>query len=433
MSPHRDPPRLEWPTRQHAASLAAGEPRLDWRPVPEDSHCKQGSSPNLLFEGDNLDAMKLLHQPGILQKQGVPRLSGKVDLLYLDPPYNTGHGFVFDDRHGSTSGGWADFILPRLIAARPLLAPDARVLASIDDRELPVLRLLMDQVFVDHPYVGTLVWRSRRVVDSRSRSRLSSDHEYVLVYGGPLRGRDIDLSKYQNPDSDPRGPWMSDNMTGLATALQRPNLHYTLQDPKSGIVYDCPPRGWRFDRDTMARKIQERRVLWPASPGGRPRHKRFLAELKHPRTGISSLLELQDSQGGASDLKALLGQSPFDFPKPLALMRKLLEQASEPGSLVLDPFAGSGTTAHALLEANARDGGNRRIVLMEERRPTGVPEWPAIVDLCRARLREAARVVRGENPLFRDQGFQVWRAQQEQPPPAAGPGGDQKARGSADQ
>jgi adenine-specific DNA-methyltransferase len=335
-------------------------------------------------EADNLDAMKWM------AAEGAGSLRGLVDVLYLDPPYNTNHAFVYEDRRGrgpEARRRWVEFLLPRLLAARPLLAPDGVVLASIDDREMPTLRFLLDEVFGAESFRGTLVWRSRRVVDSRNRSGISGDHEYVLVYGGALLGVPVEGGKYANADDDPRGPWMSDNLLGLATKRQRPRLHYDLLDPATGRVYPCPPSGWRYAPETMARKIAEGRILWPRAPEGRPRHKRFLSELRRARTGLSSWLDLGSVQGGAAELRALLGRRVFDFPKPVALMRLLMAQAARPRALVLDPFAGSGTTGQALLELNAEDGGDRRFVLVELDAATGDPLWPTLSSLCEARLR----------------------------------------------
>jgi adenine-specific DNA-methyltransferase len=338
---------------------------------------------DLLFEADNLEALIALRS----------RFEERFDLLYLDPPYNTGHAFAYQDRFGRgvKGHGWRDFVAARLRAAASLLSEHPLVLASIDDHELVAFRDLLDEVFGQDRFIGTLVWRSRRIVDSRNKSGLSSDHEYVLVYGDQrLRGRPIDVGKYANPDHDPRGPWMSDNMTGLATASQRPNLHYDLLDPETGRLYACPPRGWRYDRAAMAQKVAEGRVLWPSSPAGRPRHKRFLAEVGSRFTGLSSLLDLPAGPPAAHEVRDLVGEAIIDFPKPLALMRLLIDQATGPRSLVLDPFAGSGTTGQAVMEANAADGGKRRFVLIQSPEPTGSPRFPTLADLCRARLDAAA-------------------------------------------
>jgi site-specific DNA-methyltransferase (adenine-specific)/adenine-specific DNA-methyltransferase len=159
---------------------------------------------------------------------------------------------------------------------------------------------------------------------------------------------------------------MSDNLVGLASKERRPNLHYDLEDPATGIVYRCPPKGWRYARDTIAQKIAEGRVLWPKNPEGRPRHKKFLRELQSEWTGFSSFVECGNTNEGTEEVQRILGSAEFIFPKPRSLVETLVEQAtSSDGDIVLDSFAGSGTTGHAVLSLNARDSVRRRFILAE--------------------------------------------------------------------
>jgi Adenine specific DNA methylase Mod len=308
---------------------------------------------------------------------------------------------------------------PRLYLARNLLREDGVIFISINDVELPSLRPLMNDVFGEAAFIGALIWKSRHNVDSRNQTGLSSDHEYVLCYGQRLTGQQIDESKYSNPDGDPRGPWMSDNMVGLATREQRPNLHYDLVNPETGLVYPCPEKGWRYDKATMSKKIEEKRVLWPASPEGRPRHKKFLSELRSQFTGFSSLLDVPNTAQGTQELRDIFGETIFDFPKPVGLLRTLVNQATnlESDGICLDFFAGSGTTANAVLDLNKQDGGNRKFILVQLPEPTGRTDYPTIADITKKRVRRVLKKLNdadsGQLPLegaeSQDRGFRVFK------------------------
>ena len=208
---------------------------------------------------------------------------------------------------------WLCMMYPRLQLLLKFLRRDGFLLICIDDVELYRLKLVMDELLPPDRFVGTFVWKSRRNLDSRHKVNVSTDHEYVLAYRGPdavLRGALKDKTKYSNPDKDPRGDWMSDNMVGLATKDRRPNLHYDLIDPATGINYGCPDKGWRYSTDTMAQKIREKRVIWPKSPQGRPRHKKFLAELGSDFTGFSSIIECGNTNEGTEEVAEIMGASP---------------------------------------------------------------------------------------------------------------------------
>ncbi|MBI4937108.1 MAG: site-specific DNA-methyltransferase [Nitrosomonadales bacterium] len=376
------------------------------RPQPEES-VNWDSTENLIIEGDNLEVLKLLQKP----------YHGKVKMIYIDPPYNTGNEFIYPDnfREGldeylrytgqlgedgtatssnkDTSGryhsNWLNMMYPRLFLARNLLKEDGVIFVSINDAEMHNLRLLMDEVFSEEMFIGALVWKSRHNVDSRNKTSLSSDHEYVLCYGRKITGQQIDENKYSNPDNDPRGPWMSDNMVGLATKEQRPNLHYELVNPETGVVHACPEKGWRYDRNTMAKKIGEQRILWPVNPEGRPRHKKFLNEIRSQFTGFSSLLDVPSTSAGTQEVRDLFGAAIFDFPKPAGLLQELIRQGagSSECDIVLDFFAGSGTTAHAVLDLNQEDGGNRKFILVQLPEKTDNPQYPTIAHITRERVR----------------------------------------------
>jgi adenine-specific DNA-methyltransferase len=309
-----------------------------------------------------------------------------VKCIYIDPPYNTGNeGWVYNDnvndprikkwlgevvgKEGedlSRHDKWLCMMYPRLKLLQKLLAEDGVIFVSIDDIEVTYLRLIMDEIFGKSSFIAQLIWKSRQNKDNRNITNVSIDHEYVLCYGSKLRGCDRKTEQYKNPDNDPRGAWTSANMAGLATAEARPNLHYDLIDPNTGINYGRPTKGWRYDKNTMAKLIAENRILWPDSPDGRPRKKQFLSELTAEYTGYSSIIgESFFTRDGSKEQLAIWGDIRFDFPKNSGIIGELLEQAVDTDSIILDSFAGSGTTAHAVLNMNKADGGNRKFILIE--------------------------------------------------------------------
>jgi adenine-specific DNA-methyltransferase len=248
-----------------------------------------------------------------------------------------------------------------------LLASDGVIFVSIDDIAASYFRLLMDEIFGKSKFIGQFVWKSRQNKDNRTTNGASIDHEYVICYGQRIRGDERNEEQFKNLDNDPRGPWTSGNMVGLADEQARPNLHYELINPETGINYGKPKQGWRFDKNRMARLIEEKRILWPDKPTGRPRLKMFLAEMNSEYTGYSSLIgQSYFTYNGIREIDAIFDKRLFDFPKSSDFVLELLQQgAHDKDSVILDSFAGSGTTAHAVLKLNAQDGGNRRFILVE--------------------------------------------------------------------
>ncbi len=334
-------------------------------------------SGNLIIEGDNLLALKAL----------LPTHAGRIKCIYIDPPYNTGNeGWVYNDNltqpqfkewlgavvgkegeDASRHDKWCCMMWPRLNLLRDLLTDDGVIFVSIDDNEVHNLRSMMDEVFGEDRRLGCFVWKSRQNIDNRNITGASIDHEYVLCYGRRIRGAHRNRSQYANPDNDPRGDWASGNMVGLATKGQRPNLHYDLMNQKTGINYGRPEKGWRYDPSTMQRLIAENRIIWPESPDGRPRRKVFLGELRTEFTGFSSIIAADVfTRNGSLEIRRIFGDEPFAFPKPSRLIEILIDQATGDDSIVLDSFAGSGTTGHATLNLNATDGGNRQFILIQQ-------------------------------------------------------------------
>src|SRR5690606_35067800 len=263
---------------------------------------------NIFIEGENLEVLK------VLQKS----YFGKVKMIYIDPPYNTGNdSFIYPDKfseskadyekrvgdkdeegymtkdgmfkknskeNGQYHSNWLNMMMPRLYLAKNLLRQDGVIFVSIDDNEVHNLRLLMNEIFGEENFVGQLIWKSRQNKDNRNITGLSIDHEYVLCFSKSnnervLKGAERKVEQYSNPDNDLRGEWVSGNMVGLLPQELRPNCHYDLINPDTGINYGKPKMGWRYDSNTMSRLIKEKRIIWPENKDGRPRRKVFLSEV----------------------------------------------------------------------------------------------------------------------------------------------------------
>ena len=410
--------------------------------VPDETHNalpENKESKNIYISGDNLDALKHL----------LKSYAGQIKCIYIDPPYNTGSdGFVYNDnfnftaeelstklsisiekaqrildltRRGSAShSAWLMFMLPRLLLARDLLSKDGVIFVSIDDNEQGNLKLLCDDVFGEENLICSFIWKKRQMVDSRTKNGASKDHDYLLCYGRRsdcrILGKESDKTKYSNPDNDPRGPWMSADMTGLATESQRPNLHYDLTNPVSGITYPCPPTGWRYEPTRMEELIANNEVLFPAESTGRPRRKKFMKDLESEYTGLSSILETVYSTQGTRELRELYdGKEYFDFPKPVDFIKLILQQGIAPTEkdsvYVLDFFGGSSTTAHAAMQLISEgDKLNYILVqipaLFDNKTDAYKAGFKTIDELGFDRIKRAAKKIKEANPLFHgDLGF----------------------------
>jgi adenine-specific DNA-methyltransferase len=430
---------FSWAGKDDAVSLLQTPSAGTLVPCPEES-INFETTGNVFIEGDNLEVLKLLFKSYF----------GRVKLIYIDPPYNTGQDFVYPDNYSDplktylqitgqadaegnlltsnpeTSGRyhstWLSMMYPRLFLARQLLKEDGVIFVSIDDHEVHHLRLLMNETFGEENFIACFVWKRRQVSDNRNLDNVSTDHEYIVAYSrgdGSLLGTAKDLTKYDNPDNDPRGSWMSDNLTGLANSEQRPNLHYDIVNPETGQPY--PPlasRGWAYDKKAMAKLIGEGRILWPAKPDGRPRLKRFLNEIRSQFTGFSSIQDFGYTTDGTRTIEELFGEKVIQFPKPVAVPRKLGEQttSSLEYDIVLDFFAGSCTTAQAVLEMNHADGGNRRFICVQLPEPTENKTFSTIAEIGKERIRRVigklakeAQPSLGEREAPEDLGFKVFK------------------------
>jgi adenine-specific DNA-methyltransferase len=427
---------LNWPGKADCMKIIQQPSVGTLKPVPEES-VNFDETENLFIEGDNLEVLKLLQKSYF----------GKIKMIYIDPPYNTGNDFIYPDKYAETldtylaytgqidaegrkfstntdavgryHSRWLNMMYPRLYLARNLLFDGGVIFVSIDDNEASNLKKLMDEVFGEEAFIAQFVWKSRVSEDTRAKTGVSTDHEYILCYSKgentALRGVEKDTNKFSNPDDDPRGPWRSADLTGLATRDRRPNLHYDLMNPETGINYGCPEKGWRYDKNTMQRKISEGRILWPPTAEGRPRHKLFLNEMASIYKNISSIITEFNTSDGTREVNRLLGDGVFDFPKPSSLIKKLISQICEPNSLVLDFFAGSAPLAQAVMELNSESGHDLRYVVVQLPEPT-VADSPAhragysnICEVARARIKSAALEISSNNQdsLQLDTNYQV--------------------------
>jgi adenine-specific DNA-methyltransferase len=433
---------MNWPGKADCFRTIQQPSMGTLRPCPDES-INFDTTENLIIEGDNLEVLKLLQKSYL----------GMVKMIYIDPPYNTGNDFIYPDNYseslqtyleytgqvdaegkkfstntdadGRFHSKWLNMMYPRLHLARNLLREDGVIMISIDDHELANLRRVCDEVFGEDSFLITLVWQRRQMADSRNEDRASTDHEYVVCYRRQmtrLKGNPIDKTKYLNPDNDPRGTWFSADLTGIANKEERPNLHYDLVNPETGAVYPpSPTRGWSYAPETMSRLIAEKRIIWPTKPDGRPRHKKFLNEVTRHETGFSSWLDVGQTTEGTRVIQDLFRDKVFPFSKPMSLMQTLIDQATENREgIVLDFFAGSGTTAHAVLELNKEDGGNRKFILVQLPEPSGREDYPTIADICKERVRRVVNNLNDEDAsgdpgLFdekapkQDCGFRVFR------------------------
>ena len=420
-----------------ASIVEANRPiRKTLRPVKEDS-VNWDTTENLYIEGDNLEVLKLLQESYL----------GKVKMIYIDPPYNTGNDFIYNDdfkvsseeyadesgevdeegnrmfkntdSNGRFHSDWCSMIYSRLMLARNLLSNDGVIFISIDDHELGDLRALCDEVFGAQSFLATFVWK-RRASSQLDKSKCSTDHEYVLSYKGKsfcaLRGVDKDYKGYSNPDNDPRGPWTPGDLTVGMTGDMRPNQYYDLVDPKTGKVYKPNyNRVWSYIPESMNKLIAENRIVFPEDTTKRPMRKRFASELDSGTNPQSTwMCDVGMNTEGTKQMYDLFGKSFFSYTKPISLIKSFILQATAKDSIVLDFFSGSATTAHAVMQLNAEDGGNRKFIMVQlpeetdEKSEAYKAGYKNICEIGKERIRRAAKRIHEDNPdATFDDGFRV--------------------------
>ena len=371
-------PTLEFKGKQH---VYAHHLTVPYRPLVPDSGKSLHPADvddNLILHGDNLHALKAL----------LPRYAGKIKCIYIDPPYNTGNeGWVYNDNvnsllmrqwlanHSPVDGEdlerhdkWLCMMWPRLHLLQELLADDGVIFISIDDNEQHHLRMVMDEIFGEGNLIGQFTWKKRSGAND-AQNKVSIDHEYIVCYAKEdviFEGIEKDFSRYTNPDNDVRGPWKFGDLTCNKTAIERPNLCYPLTDPVTGITFECNSnRVWVFESDRMKRAIADDKVIFPANGKGTPKYKRHLSEVQSDKKPFSSWIETEMNFVATRKLREILQDQRFDYPKSVDLIKQLIAQGSSQDDIILDSFAGSATTAQAVLALNKEDGGNRKFILVE--------------------------------------------------------------------
>ena len=374
-----------------AAIVEANKPiRKTLRPCVAESK-DWDTTENLYIEGDNLEVLKLLQESYL----------GKVKMIYIDPPYNTGNDFIYaddfkmeseewkvesgewseegdrlfknTDTNGRFHSDWCSMIYSRLLLARNLLTDDGVIFISIDDNEQENLKKICDEVFGGQNFVAQLVWE--RAFSPKNDARfISNSHDYVLMYAknitqfviGRLPRTEEANARYSNPDNDPRGVWMSSD---ISVKTYNAECDYPITAPSGRVIEPPAGRCWSLSKKAFLERLQDNRIWFGPDGNGVPRIKRFLTDLKHEGMAPTSIMFFKDvghSQEGAQEVSKLLDGGFFSGPKPQRLMQRLLTLANlKTDSVVLDFFSGSASTAHAVLSKNAEDGGHRKFIMVQ--------------------------------------------------------------------
>ena len=439
--------QFTWPDKRAASRLANTPTTQTLRPCREES-VDFDTTQNLYIEGDNFDVLKVLRETYL----------GKVKMIYIDPPYNTGNDFVYNDdfaqgkgdfeaqsglfdddgnqtvdpmQRNTESNGrfhtdWLNMIYPRLKVARDLLSDDGVIFISIDENECENLRKMCDEIFGERNLVAQIPWQSRASI--QNDTDFSINHEYICVYAKVRRMQNrrlketnvfewykrdsfvckplpLDPSKFDNPDNDPRGPWKADPFDAPHV---RPNLTYSITNPITGVQH-LPPRGrhWRTDNYQFSSALKDGRIIFGKSGEGRPQLKVFYEEKKDFGSVDNSWFSAErigTATSGTKELMSLFdGASYFETPKPVSLLLKLiyLSNCSE-NDVILDFFSGSATTAHAVMKLNAEDGGHRKFIMVQlpevtdEKSEARKAGYKNICEIGKERIRRAGRKVKEE-------------------------------------
>lgn len=344
---------------------------------------------NLVLKGDNIDCLKILKN----------HYSGKIKCIYIDPPYNTDSDeFVYPDKFDKeeaevlglvnlseddfarmefsfktkkSHNGWLSFMYPRLLLARDLLSKDGVIFISIDDNEQANLKLLCDEIFGEENFVANIIWNSRKSVSNDTI--VSLNHNHTLFFSKDIsflqeNKSDYRLSatedKFSNPDNDPRGNWVADPFDAPNI---RPNLTYPIENPNTKEIY-MPPKGrcWRTTKEEYEKLLSEGRIVFGKTGKSKPQLKRYFSEAEQKGLVAKSIWDdVGTTTNGTKELEGIIGEKVFDNPKPISFISRIIEIATSQNSIILDFFAGSGTTGHAVMQLNAEDGGNRKFILCQ--------------------------------------------------------------------
>lgn len=425
-----------------ASIVEANKPiRKTLRPCTAESK-NWDTTENLYIEGDNLEVLKLLQEAYL----------GRVKMIYIDPPYNTGNDFIYadnfmrsqkeeneqmgmydeDENHlfkntdtnGRFHSDWCSMIYPRLLLSRNLLTEDGVIFISIDDNEQENLKKCCDEVFGAQNFIAQLIWE--RAFSPKNDARfISNSHDYVLMYAkditkfviGRLPRTEEANARYSNPDNDPRGIWMSSD---ISVKTYNPECDYPITTPSGRVVEPPAGRCWRLSKKAFLERLQDNRIWFGPDGNGVPRIKRFLTDLKHDGMAPTSIMFFKDvghSQEGAQEVSKLLNGGFFSGPKPQRLMSRLITLANlKSDSVVLDFFSGSASTAQAVMSKNAEDGEHRKFIMVQLPEPCDEKSeaykagYKNICEIGKERIRRAGETIKEETPLTTqdlDIGFRV--------------------------
>ena len=416
--------KFEWKGKADCLRLAQKRSTGTLRPCPEES-VNWDTTQNLYIEGDNLEVLKLLQTA----------YYRKVKMIYIDPPYNTGNDFVYTDdfadpiarykevtqqttkSNPETMGryhtNWLNMMYPRLRLAANLLRDDGVIFISIDDNEVDNLKKLCNEVFGEENFLACIVWE-KRFTRSNNARLFASLTDYILVYRKSpivdyLRAPRTEKSDsiYSNPDNDPRGVWTSVSYVNPATKEQRSNLTYPIINPITGQEINHPTNAWKYEYEKHLIHAKENRLYWGVNGENTyPRLKKFLCEVEDGMVPVN-LWKREDvgtTDAASKELSVLMGAKVFDFPKPVDLIKAMSQiAASDKNSIILDFFSGSATTAHAVMQLNAEDSGNRQFILVQlpelcdEKSEAYKAGYKTICEIGKERIRRAGKQVIGNN------------------------------------
>ena len=432
--------QFTWPDKRKAILAANAPISATLRPCPEES-VNFDTTQNLYIEGDNLDVLKCLKETYL----------HKVKMIYIDPPYNTGNDFVYEDdfaesaaeylvnsgqfdeqgnrlvtnteSNGRFHTDWLNMIYPRLKVARDFLTEDGVIFISIDDNEVENLRKVCDEIFGESNFIATLVWE-RAYSPKNDAKYISNSHDYVLMYAksaanfviGRLERTAEANARYSNPDNDPRGVWKPSDMS---VKTYNAECDYSITTPSGRVVEPPAGRCWSLSRNAFRERLQDNRIWFGSDGSSVPCIKRFITELKHDGMAPTSILFYKDvghSQEGAQEVVSLFGdKGVFDGPKPVRLLERLITLANlKEDSIVLDFFSGSATTAHAVMKKNVEKEKNCRFIMVQL--PEEVSDkkkdqgYKNICEIGKERIRRAGAKIKEENPEKAqnlDTGFRV--------------------------
>ena len=440
MSERAERYQFTWPDKSKAILLANSPINATLRPCREDS-VDFDNTQNLYIEGDNLDVLKCLKETYL----------HKVKMIYIDPPYNTGNDFVYEDDFAQSSveylansgqfdeqgnrmftnaesngrfhTDWLNMIYPRLNVARDLLTGEGVRVISMGENEVENLRKVCDEVFGEQNFIATLIWE-RAFAPKNDAKFISSSHDYIVMCAkrienfkiGRLERTQEANARYSNPDNDPRGVWTSGDM--LVKTYNK-SCDYPITTPSGKIVNPVPGRCWRFSEESFLEKVKDNRIWFGPEGNGVPRVKRFLSELKFEGMAPTSILfhkEVGHSQEGSKEVTALFGdKGVFDGPKPVRLLQRLLTLANlDDNSIILDFFSGSASTAHAVMKMNAEKQKHCPFIMVqlpehisEKKKEQG---YETVCEIGKERIRRAGKKIKEESPLTTqdlDTGFRV--------------------------